>query len=195
MRRFERVPSDELPDGLILAAMARAQRHDARQRSAVSYPALVRHLGLPMASATGRRLRPRIRELEASGIVTAGKRHGVVVYELTRRGRRRLGAAGVVVLPESPQHRAWRMAQDAAEGGIGGFREDVRGHLRDGEALLANEATASENWFVLGERLSRACSRVGSATHCRHEWAEPSDDSADVDDGPRRGRRNIRLWD
>lgn len=188
------MPGDELTDDLILAAMDRARRHDERRRSAVSYPALVRHLGLPMGSATGRRLRPRIRELEAGGVIAAAKRHGVVVYELTRRGERRLRASGTVVLPESPQHIAWRVAQDAAAAGLGGFREDVRVLLCEGEALLARDAGDSEDWFVLGERLSRACKRVGSATHCLREWVEPGDDSADVDDGPRRGRRNMRLW-
>lgn len=194
LRRFRGVPGDELTDDLILAAMDRARRHDEQGRRGVSYPALVRHLGLPMGSATGRRLRPRIRELEASGIIAAAKRHGVVVYELTRRGQRRLRASGAVVLPESPQHSAWRVAQDAAATSLGGFREDVRVLLRDGETLLANDAAESEDWFVLGERLSRACSRVGSATYCLHEWAEPSEDLPDVDAGPRRGRRNMRLW-
>lgn len=194
VRRFAQVPGDELPDDLILAALDRARRHDAQGRSVVSYPALVAHLGLPMGSATGRHLRPRIRELEATGIVGTAKRNGVVVYELTRRGERRLRALGDLILPESPQHRAWRVAQDAARASLGGFREDVRVLLRDGEALLASDAAGSEDWFVLGERLSRACSRVGSATHCLREWAEPGDDAPDVDVDPRLGRRNIGLW-
>jgi DNA-binding PadR family transcriptional regulator len=194
MRRFDRVHTDDVSEALVLAALERAQRHDERRRSGVVYSVLVQHLGLQMGSATGRRLRPRLRELEASGLVAPIKRHGIVLYELTPRGKRRLKAEGAVVLPESPQHRAWRVARNAAEERIGEFQEDIRRLLGEGGRLLAGDAIASEDWFVLGELLEKACSRVGSATHCLREWAEPSDDGPDADSGPRRGRRNILVW-
>jgi len=188
------VPGHDLTDALVLAALDRALRHDARGRTDVVYGVLVQNLGLPMGSATGRRLRPRLRDLEANGLVATAKRHGVVVYGLTTKGRRRLKAVGDVALPESPQHRAWREARDAATASITGFREDARRLLGDGEALLADKGAASEEWFVLGERLGKACARLGSATHCLHEWAEPSEAAPDVDEGGRRGRRNVALW-
>jgi hypothetical protein len=194
MRRFDRVPADDVSEVLVLAALERAQRHDERRRTGVVYSVLVQHLGLPMGSATGRRLRPRLRELETSGLVAPTKRHGVVVYELTQRGKRRLKAEGAVALPESPQHRAWRVARNAAEERVGEFQEDIRRLLGEGGRLLATDAGASEDWFALGELLEKACGRVGSATHCLREWAEPGDDGPDVDDGPRRGRRNTLLW-
>ncbi len=187
--------SNDLSPLLVLAALERAARHDARGRTDVAYSVLVQHLGLPMGSATGRRLRPRLRELLASGLVSAAKRHGVIVYGLTPTGQRHLNAAGAVELPESPQHQAWRVAHDAAAGRIRGFRDDLRALLRDGETLLHDDAAESEKWFLLGERLGRACARLGSATHCLQEWAEPNDDSPDVDVGARRVRRNIRLWE
>jgi hypothetical protein len=188
------VPTDDVSEALVLATLERARRHDERQRTGVVYSVLVQHRGLPMGSATGRRLRPRLRELEASSLVAPIKRHGVVVYELTQRGRRRLKAGGCVTLPESPQHRAWRVARDAAEESIGEFQEDIGRLLGEGRRLLANDAGASGDWFVLGELLEKACSRVGSATHCSREWAEPGDDGADVDSSPRRGRRNVVQW-
>jgi hypothetical protein len=67
--------------------------------------------------------------------------------------------------------------------------EDIKQQI-----LLAASERSSDEWFVLGERLSAACKRVGSATHCLHEWAEPTDAVADVDEHPRRGRRNTYDW-
>ncbi len=71
---------------------------------------------------------------------------------------------------------------------------------------------SSDAWFEAGERLHRACRRLGSATYCLHEWAEPPEDQADSDDGSepsdaglpvdarrrrearRAGRRNPSWW-
>jgi hypothetical protein len=41
---------------------------------------------------------------------------------------------------------------------------------------------SSDAWFDVGERLHRACRRLGSATYCLHEWAEPPQDKADPDE-------------
>jgi hypothetical protein len=41
---------------------------------------------------------------------------------------------------------------------------------------------SSDAWFEVGERLHRACRRLGSATHCLHEWAEPPEDRSDHDE-------------
>jgi hypothetical protein len=65
----------------------------------------------------------------------------------------------------------------------------------------------------MAERLQRVCRRLGSASHCLHEWAEPEDERADIDDHQeptdkklapdererrqtrRPGRRDIRRWE
>jgi hypothetical protein len=67
--------------------------------------------------------------------------------------------------------------------------------------------------FEMGARLHDACWRLASATHCLHEWTEPGEWCADVDDyrepgdekadaderrrrqARRAGRRNARNWD
>jgi hypothetical protein len=192
------MPEGALSDGLILAALERAERHSRRDEPGVLYATVVDHLGLRMGSATGRRLRPRFRELEAAGLIRSFKRHGSVVYTFTPTGRKRLSAARRAgepgELPESPQHRAWREAREDSEARIGEFREAVRALLDEAAALLGEDAAPSEAWFVLGERWQRACAWMGSATHCLREWAEPDDARADVDEGPRRGRRNPELW-
>jgi len=51
----------------------------------------------------------------------------------------------------------------------------------------------SDQWFELAERLRSDCWMLGSASHCLHEWAEPDDRYADIDEGVP-GRRNLRLW-
>lgn len=209
------MPNGALSDGLILAALERAERHRHRGGSRSLYPsvaerhslgdapgvvysALVAHLGLRMGSGAGRRVRPRIRELEAAGLVRASKRRGAVVYTLSPLGWKRLVAARrageVGALPESPQHRAWREARRESEERIEEFRDAVWVSLDETAGLLAHQDPPSEAWFVLGEHLQRACGQLGSATHCLREWNEPDDSSTDVDDGPRRGRRNHRLW-
>jgi hypothetical protein len=182
------------PDALILAALQRAELHEPRDEPGVPYSFVVDHLGLPMASATGRKLRPRFRELEAAGIIAPAKRHGSVIYAATPKGQRILKDAGAVALPESPQHRHWREARAKAGERIGEFRENAYLLCDDAAALLADDAADSEAWFVLGERLAGACKRIGSATHCLREWVEPGDDAPDVDDAPRRGRRGTWDW-
>ncbi len=192
------MPEGPLSDGLILAALERAESHRGRDEPGVLYAMVVNHLGLRMGSGTGRRVRPLFRELEAAGLIRSFKRHGSVVYTFTAKGRKRLDAARrageVGELPESPQHRAWREARDGSKTRIGEFRAALQTLLGEAAALLVDDAASSEAWFVLGERLQRACVWMGSATHCLREWAEPDDASADVDDGPRRGRRNPGLW-
>ncbi len=190
------VPEGVFPDALILAALQRAELHSYHpDEPGVLYARVVDHLGLPMGSATGRKLRPRFRELEAAGLIVPVKRYGLVLHVATRKGRRVLEAADDVALPESPQHCVWREARAAAAERVQGFRDDLASLLRYGAALLADDATDSEAWFVFGESVQRACKRLASATHCLREWAEPSDDARDADDGPRRGRRSMRDWD
>jgi hypothetical protein len=184
-----------LPDALILAAIDRAERHSGRSEPGVLYANVVDHLGLRMGSATGRRLRPRLHDLVAGGLVEQFRRSGRELLTLTPKGARRLRAAGAVVLPESPQHRRWHEGRGAALERVGGFRSDVGAVLAEGAALLADESASSDAWYALAERVEKACRRVGSATHCLREWPEPDDAKPDVDDGEHRSRRNYRLWD
>jgi hypothetical protein len=189
------MPEDALSDALILAAIERAEHHMLRKERGALYGTVVDHLGLPRHSGTGRRLRPRFRELEAAGLVESFRQHNCVLWTLTRRGRERLKAAEPVALPESPQHRLWRESRSKAAERIAEFRKELRNVLKEARTLLGDRETPSEAWFELGERLQRACSLLGSATHCLHEWPEPSDEKPDVDEGPWLGRRHSRYWD
>lgn len=151
------------------------------------------------------------------GSLEPSRRHGVPVWALTSDGRRRLRradrAGDVPVLSESPQHRQWREARTLAAQEIERMREVVRVAVDETVRLLdARTARSSDAWFELSERLRRAAWRLGSASYCLHEWAEPSDEVADIDDGSdpgdepladderarrrshRAGRRNVTLW-
>lgn len=186
-----------LPDDLILAALERAELHSTMEERGVAYREIVAHLGWTMGSATGRVLRPRVAVLEAARLVGSHKRHSVVVWTLTRRGRERLNAAraagSLAELPESPQHRRWREARAAAAERIGWLRGALQSALSEATALLDNDHTNSKAWSELGERLARECQRLSSATYCLREWEEPSDDAADTD-SRNAWRRNTNLW-
>lgn len=205
------IPSPEL----VMAAIERADRHRARDTHAVPVWAIKDHLGL---SPRSRRIRSHLEALEAAGLLVRSRRHSVNLWGLTSAGRRRLGrarrAGKVGDLPESPQHREWREARRAAETRIGEFRDGVVEAVAETFFLLdADPPTPSDGWFEMAKRLERNLWRLGSATHCLREWAEPQDDRADIDDhqepddkaftpttraqrrARRHGRRNIRLWD
>jgi hypothetical protein len=189
-RRSGGPPSEPLPDALILAAVERAERHRSPRPAealGVSFRDLVEHLGLVHSPWTTRRMRPDVERLRTAGLLARTRRQGSDWWSLTPAGRRRLTAArrGRVVgeLPESPQHRRWREARRQAERRIGGFRDEVRRALADADAQLgAGEAVGSDAWFDVADRLKEACWRLGSATHCLHEWSEPDDRRPDRDD-------------
>ncbi len=190
------MPEGDFPDAVILAAIRRAELHDRhRDVSGTTYSQVVDHLGLRMGSSTGHKLRPRFRAMEAAGLIAPAKRHSIIFYTVTRKGDRVLKAAGDVELPESPQHRDWREAQAAAAERIQDFRDDLQALLREGQAMLAEENTNAAAWYAFRKRLTRACSRLGSATYCLREWREPNDDARDIDDSPDNGSRNPRAWD
>jgi DNA-binding XRE family transcriptional regulator len=219
-------------DVLVLAAIDRAERHSGRGRDTQAAPvwAVLKHLDIASRTKRAREVRVRLDALDAAGSLERGRRHGVPVWALTSTGRRRLSrarrAGRVPVLPESPQLRAWREAQGLAEQRIGEFRLELLEAVEHAQQLLdiptpdapvqgpdAAPGPASDEWFELGERLRRACRRLGSASYCLWEWPEPDDSRADIDDysGPgdraldpreraerrarRPGRRNTQLWD
>jgi hypothetical protein len=187
-------------DDLLLAAMERAELHSGRERPGVPLLSIKEHLGLAHNSWTSRRLRPGMDRLEAAGLVKRSRRHGVVVWILMSDGHDRLEAVragrGLDALPESPQHRVWREARTAAAERISELRNDLRYALLGATSVLEADPqpTPSDTWFEFGERLAHACARLGSATYCCHEWAEPDDSYADLDSPGHRGRRNTRPW-
>jgi hypothetical protein len=212
--RFAGAPSDELT----LAAVDRAERHRAASPMPVAIWSILEHLAVPRRSAAARHVRERLSALVAAGSLARARRGGVPTWELSSSGHARLRRARraneVPELPESPQHRAWRNARTAAAQEIERFRARLLERLESGARLLdASPPPHSDAWLALGEDLRRDCRRLASASHCLHEWAEPADNRADLDErsdpadelldpalaalrrGRRAGRRNIRLWD
>lgn len=212
--------ADATPDELVLAAIERANLHLVRDTPGVPIWEIYEHLAFPRRSMRARRIRSQLDALEAGGFLERSCRHGVQIWVLTRSGRRRRRrrrahlAGSVPQLPESPQHRAWRNARTAAAQEIDRFRQSLRESLGEAISLLDAEPPAgSDKWFEMCERLRRAAWCVGSASYCLHEWIEPSDEQADIDDHQgssddqlapdqqrrhqvrRHGRRNIRLWE
>jgi hypothetical protein len=195
-----------ISDVTVLAAIDRAVRH--RVRPVVPIWSIFEHLGIPRRS---RRVRTQIFELVQAGAIERSRVRSIEQFSLTPAGRRRLRRAGEVELPESPQHREWRNAQALAAQEIERFRDALRELLADARTLLDSGAP-SDVWFELAERLERKTRRLGSATHCLYEWAEPSDEEPDVDDfcengderldpldrqrrrARRAGRRNVGRW-
>lgn len=195
-----------IPDDVVLAAVERAEPH--RGRSGAPGWVVLEHLGIPRHS---RRVRAQIQALADQGALRQTRSHGVILWEPMSSGRRRLTRMPPVELPESPQHQAWRNARTLAEHEIGRFRGGLRALLDEAAALL-NESGTSDLWFDLAERLRLSARRLGSATYCLHEWVEPDDEVADLDEyvevadqrlrpeerqrrrALRAGRRNTRLW-
>jgi hypothetical protein len=206
-------PSEEL----LLAAIERAARHRANAIPAVPVWAILDHLAIPRRSGPARHVRAQLNTLSAAEQLQRSRLHGMPTWELTDSGRARLRRAqrssAPPVLPESPQHRAWRNARTVAHHEIERFRGDLHELIQSAALLLdVSPPPRSDAWFELAESLSRACRRVGSASHCLHEWAEPTDALADLDNGLepgdaklqpserrqrqalRAGRRNVGLW-
>jgi hypothetical protein len=207
--------------GLVLAAVDRAERHRARSSPEVPTWAVMEHVGVRPRSAQARRVRAGLDALAEAGSLERSRRHGAPAWTLTDVGRRRLGraraAGSVPVLPEAPQHVAWRSARAAAEERVEAFTKAVgEGVLQTFfmlDGVVDGRPIGSDEWFEMAERLQRACRTLGSARYCLDEWEEPEDDRADIDTheqpedemlpeqerkrrrARRSGRRNIRLWE
>ena len=161
----------EITDALTLAAVDRAVRHQPPgTRRAVPTWAVYEHLGVSNRSRAARLLRARLAALDGPALA-CGKRHGVVTWELTSAGKRRLSRlrakGGLPELPESPQHRAWREARALAEQRIEGFRKALLGDVKRAHDLLGSyrmglEQPESDVWFELGERLHQGSRRLAS---------------------------------
>lgn len=199
-RRFHELCAGDLrraepvSDVQILAAIRRAEVHDEQEDA--SRADIAAHLGFVHNSGTTKRLRPQLTALRTARQIRDVRRNGVALLALTAAGRRALEqaqSAGAVILPESPQHRKWRHSRMMAGDRIDGFREALRASVVEVGVLLDSPETRSGAWFELGKRLSADCKRLGSATYCLFEWAEPDDARADVDEVL--GRRNVWGWD
>jgi len=195
----EPLPSPEL----VLIAIDRAYRHRRNPKNpGASMADIKAHLGLPHTGATTLRLRQVWQVLEADGLIEQTRRRSSVFWQLTRNGHRRLAtaldASELYPLPESPQHRKWRETHAAAGERIEGFHTDLADLLDEAATLLdVSRQPASSEWYALGRRLEGACGRLGSATYCLYEWAEPDDSHADIDEPPfgQGGRRDTSQWD
>lgn len=176
-----------IPDELVLAAVERAVRHQARPDSHAPWWAILEHLDVARRSGAARRVRAQLDALQAAGALERSRRRSVQVWALTTAGRRRLRHAAragtLAALPESPQHRAWRDAREAAAQHVEGLESDVRDCLGEAQRLLdGGQAVGSDAWFAVAERVGRACRRLASAIYCLREWREPDDTRADLDD-------------
>ena len=191
---------EPVPDALILAAVERAMRHGTPE---VWIAAVVEHLGFRFSASNARQVRGDLERLAAppNRYLIRSKRHARDHWTLTEIGKARVarqreaGEAGE--LPESPQHRHWRQARAGATAHMEQFRALLGAAMEAaGDARLAHVDPPSAVWFELGRRLDAAFWLVGSATHCRDEWAEPTDAHLDFDPdpGPSPGRRAVGTW-
>jgi DNA-binding PadR family transcriptional regulator len=188
-------------DAFILAATERAERHEQADDVWVVY--LTEHLGFKACPDTNRSLLPRLEAMHRAGLLTSRERRGEPYFGLTTVGREQLAshreAGDVGELPESPQHRAWRLARVKAALRIDEFQREQVAALEEADRLICKyrPTTLSKDWFELSERLRWTTWRFGSALYCLTEWVEPDDDLPDVDEspGPRPGRRRTAAWD
>ncbi len=194
MRKFEPVS-----DAVVLAAIDRAERHRGGTGEGVRMSNLAEHLGFVHGAWTTLGLRPQLDALIKAGALERVKRQGLVRLVLTEEGRTQAARARrTIVLPESPQHRAWRQTRKKAVERIDGLREEARRVVQDAGRLLDAEEADSEALFLLAVRLGEALQYLGSATYCAREWAEPDDARADADDDRppwyRPSRRSTQGW-
>jgi hypothetical protein len=209
-------PPDVITDDLILAALHRAECHRGSQ-DAPDW-AVQAHLSISARSRKGREVKSRLPELAQAGYLETGRKYGIEQWSLSAKGRKRLSEVpeAMASLPESPQHRKWRDARDAAEHNVEAFYLSFRDSVDAAADLLSEPmppCPSSDAWLEVGGRLHRDCRRLASATYCLHECAEPPEDKADPDErtdpsdehyspderklreARRAGRRNpLSLW-
>ena len=121
LRQFEPVS-----DGLVLAAIDRAERHAEQEGEGAGTRVIADHLGFRHGFRTKRGLRPHIDALiEAGDLLRLGSGANArwVVADGGRRRVARGFQAGEIVLSEAPQHRVWWHARENVTRRISGFRE------------------------------------------------------------------------
>jgi hypothetical protein len=183
-------------DGLVLAAIDRAERHGEHESKGVRICVIADHLGFLCDYRAKRGLSLRIDTLIGAGELVCTYPGKIGRWKVTDSGRQRIAQefqAGKIHLPEAPQHRIWRCAREDATRRISEFYEEARQALGDAEGLLDSERGDSDAWFALAQRLRQTCWQLGSATFCLNEWAEPDDDYADIDDCQTAGDDDLDL--
>lgn len=165
-----------VPDALILAAIERANLHEGRAlRSHVA-----KHLGYRHAPATTRWLRPRIEAMEEVGQVEQHRSLGLTYWRLTDAGAKRLEAerrvGKVGALPESPQHREWRAAQQVACERIEEVRAAAHEVAEEAARLLSDGGTPDPGVVEkLRRDLERHLKCLHTASYCLRAWPEPDE--------------------
>lgn len=171
---------DIVPDPLILAAIERAEVHEGRALRGY----VAAHLGYRHNSATTRWLGPRIAALEAAGQVVRRRSQGLVHWTLTEAGAGRLAAARRAreagVLPESPQHREWRLARRVAGERVEEIRAAALAAVEEARQLLAGTETPSpETVERLRVDLDDRFRTLRTAACCVRAWPEPDERTRD----------------
>jgi ribosome-binding protein aMBF1 (putative translation factor) len=218
----------EITDVYVLVAVERAMRHRPPGLPAgVTSTDVYKHAGVRVNSREGRLVYRQLVALDGS-LLARRRRGGLTVWELTGAGRERVerlrSEGQLPVLPESPQHRRWRLARALARDRMQEFWLAVHELIEEAGELLdvplpgppspdASSGPSSDVWFELAERFQHACKHLASACYCVWEWREPSDTTPDVDTGReasddacdalerghrrarRGGRRNPLTWE
>jgi hypothetical protein len=184
---------------LLLAAVERASRHLGTRlpelSAAVPVCLVAEHLGVARGGHPRRGLRPKLEALAEDGLLEARGPRRRRTWRVTKEGSRLIARYPEVatVLPESPQHRAWREARDLADKEFEALRAGARSALIETDELVERGPDALELMRAL-ERLRAFVEGLAGACYCLFEWEEPHDDGADID--PRIGvsaLRNLRY--
>jgi hypothetical protein len=187
-------PSRPVPEIEVLAAVARAELHGESGRSGSRLHPNVEDLALQLGwrygAASTRRLRPLLASLAEADLLgcEAPDRHRPANsrWVLTHRGRRRLASADPVSLPESPQHRLWRHAQEEARKALDeGVREEASAAALASCELLADDGPGGAlredgRAMAAAKRYVVAADALAEALRVLDEWPEPSEDSRDA---------------
>jgi hypothetical protein len=194
-----------------LAALDRAARHRYQYDGLMPLREILSHLDIPSRSAGVRPVRNHLATLVEAGQVEVSKVRSTVRWSITPAGLQRLQGINAP-LPESPQHREWRIAREIAGQEVHRLRAALADSVLAATRAL-NEDVSSNRWFSLSEELQRTAWQFASTTYCLEEWEEPDDAvnaSVDQNEEPsdaglpikerrrlesvRSERREIRLW-
>ncbi|HYB22208.1 MAG TPA: hypothetical protein VED41_00320, partial [Solirubrobacteraceae bacterium] len=171
---------ESLSEMLVLAAVARAERH--KQAPGVSLLVVAEHLDLPRSTGSTRRLGPFIERLRDEGAITQAAAYARDGWTLTPLGRRRLTrarrAGKLPALPESPQHRRWRRERQRASEEIDALRAELFSTLAQAASHLYARSATSEDWRRLARGLQIQCSRLARTIYSLRERPEPDDTPA-----------------
>jgi hypothetical protein len=188
---------DEVSDLLMLAAASRAERHS--HTSGAPWSAIVQHLGFPQGTPRVGSTRAQVDALVAAGVLECSTGRGTKKWLVTSKGRRRLSRARVQgkapELPEAPQLRRWRTANEEAKERIDGLGTQVQQTLTQAQQLVRGNPGGARDWAALSMTLRRQCAQLAWATYCLHDWPEPDDAHADVPEAARRRKLGLGAAD